>query len=102
MGGHLDPRHNLPLHITDEIKKEISTKKKKADKTSLLKFSPVLKISDIVKLTLSREEKEALDVLLGQLLDDGHVSQACQVAQRFGHYDQDLTIVVVSQLIFSD
>ena len=80
----------------------ISTKKKKADKTSLLKFSPVPKISDIVKLTLSKDEKEALDILLGQLLDDGHVSQAWQVAQSFGHYDQDLTIVVVSWTYFGN
>ena len=79
--------------MVDKVQKEI--KHLKEPRSSLLNYSKVPKPNDPVKIPLTGEEKEAFDVLLGQLLDDGHVSQACQVAKHFGHYDQDLAVVVV-------
>ena len=70
-------------------------KNRKEPRSSLLNYSKVPKPNNPVKIPLTGEEKEAFDVLLGQLLDDGHVCEACQVANQFGHYDQDLAVVVV-------
>ena len=69
--------------------------------SNLLNYSKVPKPTDPGKIPLTTEEKEAFDILLGQLLDDGHVSQACQLAQQFGHYDQDLVVVVVCHILTS-
>ena len=83
--------------MVDKVQKEI--KHWKEPRSSLLNYSKVPKPNDPVKIPLTGEEKEAFDVLLGQLLDDGHISQACQVANHFGHYDQDLAVVVVGLFV---
>ena len=88
-----DSDFGSPFDVVNEVHKEI--KDKKEPRSSLLNYSSVPKPNDPVKIPLTTEEKEAFDVLLGQLLDDRHVSQACQLAQQFGHYDQDLAVVVV-------
>ena len=87
------PEDDSPFSVIDKVQKE--KKHRKEPRSSLLNYSKVPKPNDPVKIPLTGEEKEAFDVLLGQLLDDGHVSQACQVANHFGHYDQDLAVVVV-------
>ena len=53
----------------------------------------------IVVLGFFFKETEALEVLIGQLLDNGRVKEACQVAALLGHYSRDLNIVIVSGIL---
>ena len=88
-----DPEFDSPLNVVDKMYKEM--KSSKQPRSSLLNYSAVPRPNDAVKIPMTTDEREAFDALLGQLLDDGHVSQACQLTRQFGHYDQDLSVVVV-------
>ncbi len=89
-----------PLDVVDGTHKETSIKKE--PRSSLLKFSKVPNPTDIEKVSLTSEKKAIFDTLLGQLLENGHISQACQLANQFGQYDQDLSLVVVSFVVFAE
>lgn len=88
---------NSPLSVVDATYSENLGRKE--PRSSLLKYTQVPKPSDVVRIELTAEEQEALNELLGQLLDNGHISQACQLANQFGHYDQDLAVVVVRRTL---
>ena len=47
-------------------------------------------------MTLFNQEQTILDVLMGELLENGELSEACQLAKHFGYYSEDLIIISVS------
>ncbi|XP_046337180.2 spatacsin-like isoform X1 [Haliotis rufescens] len=63
-----------------------------ADKYELLclgKMPPSRRQSHV-----STEETDALNSLIGQLLDEGKIRESCQVTSVFHHYSQDLAIIL--------
>ena len=50
-----------------------------------------------VFLFLQSQESTALDELIGQLLASFQISEASQLTAEFGHFNQDLAIVVVNK-----
>jgi len=49
-----------------------------------------------VNVSLDEHEKKALDHLVGDLLDEGRLGQALDIAEHFGYFTNDLTIITVS------
>lgn len=76
-------------------------KSKKAERSELLIYG---KMPRAVQdgggnAVLTSCEIIALDSLLGTMLDQGKISEACKMAAEFSHYSQDLAIILVSQVV---
>ncbi|XP_064618908.1 spatacsin-like isoform X2 [Lineus longissimus] len=74
----------------------IFEKSKKAERSELLIYGKMPRdVSDDGGSTvLTSHEILALDSLLGTMLDQGKISEACKMAAEFSHYSQDLAIIL--------
>ncbi|XP_050400907.1 spatacsin [Patella vulgata] len=88
------PEAVQPLdEILSSVQPEVSGKKL-AEKSELLHYGKMPSATGESLSTLDEKEKEALDVLISELLTGGNIIESCRVTAVFSHYSQDLAIIL--------